>query len=642
MISRKINVKEIIPSTLKVFSHLITLSETKILFNCGLKNDLDTSIYDSFKEEIKNIDFILLNHFDLNFLAALPYFYKNGFRGKIFCTLPIKTFGKILLLENFNSKLVLNHKLTFSQADIEKIFEEIQSIKYLQPIEIGQGLRITAYNSGYGLGGSVWRINLEEDSLLFSIYFDHKKSNHLNGIDFSLPKNSIFFCDSSYISSKPFLRKERNAELKEQILKTLKLNKRILILIDYLQFMELALILDDILIQLNTGNKIKKASCIGFCAKIFSESIKGMIEWSGDILMKDFSEVKENPFSFKFIDFFDKFTQMQENDIFICFSEDVFAMKILKLIKEDDKNLIINFINEKIHEDLQIRKIPIFQIKEIKKVELEESTSSLSQEEEIINEAENWYDIDTEVYIQDKELFFPVPKKIKKIDEYNKMIPFDVTKQQIKEIIIEEKEVEEKEIIEEIQMKEDSFTFRNKILVYNLKSVSDFKSSLNVFESLCPKKIVVLKTQKNLSKIFYYKLKLNKAFEEVLLLEDQLDLYSQKGYMTVGLSSEFNNLNYRTINENSYLSFEGMVCKNELKFLKENQDCTVIGELNFKELKRKILENGLFVENINDSKINIANEVIIEKKDNNIFVEGEYTALYYFVMDILNNFVFYV
>lgn len=642
MFSRKIHITEVVPATQKIFSHLVTISDTKILFNFGTNNDLDTSIYDSFKNEIKDIDFILLNHSELNFVGALPYLIKNGFRGKIYSTLPIKSFGKIMLQENFNNKNIYNRAISYSFNDIEKIFDEVQSIKYLQPIELGQGIRITAYNSGYGLGGSIWRINQEEDSLLFGIYFDHKKTNHLNGIDFALPKNSIFICDSSYILGKSISRKERNSEFKERIIKKLKENKKVVIIVDYLQFMEIGLLLDDILIQLNSTNKSITGSCIGFYARAYAECIKGMIEWSGDILLKEFGEHKENPFAFKHINFYEKYTNMKESDLLICFSEEVFATKLLHVIKEDENNLIINLINQNIKKDYVVKSIPTFEIKEVQFADKLESSSSFSEIEEVVTKKENWYDLGTEVYINDKELYFPPLKRHKKIDEYNKVIPFDLTKKEIKEIKIEEVKEETKEIREEIKLIKEKFTVKNEIISYNFKSLSDLKSSINVLETILPKKIVILPVESNLSKVFYYKLKLNKVFDEVFLMNKEISLYSQKGYMSVGLDPEFNKLSYKVINDNSYLNFEGVVIQNELKFIKESQDCAVIGEFNFKELRKKFLENGLMIESINDNKICVSKEVIIERKERDIYIEGSYNSLYFYVLNVLNNFVFYV
>jgi len=81
--------------------HLLEANGTRILVDCGLYQERQflARNWDPFPVEPKKINAVLLTHAHLDHCGLLPKLFKEGFRGKIYCTPATAEIAKIILLD---------------------------------------------------------------------------------------------------------------------------------------------------------------------------------------------------------------------------------------------------------------------------------------------------------------------------------------------------------------------------------------------------------------------------------------------------------------------------------------------------------------------------------------------------------------
>src|SRR3982750_1067457 len=84
--------------------HLLTLKNgKKVLLDCGMFQGLgkDTDAMNrEFGFNANEVDVMVLSHAHIDHTGLIPKLYKEGFRGKIFCTPATKELTAILLLDS--------------------------------------------------------------------------------------------------------------------------------------------------------------------------------------------------------------------------------------------------------------------------------------------------------------------------------------------------------------------------------------------------------------------------------------------------------------------------------------------------------------------------------------------------------------
>lgn len=140
---------------------LIELSDKKILVDCGLTQGMKMADYvnwDPFPYDPKQIDILFVTHAHIDHLGRIPKLVNDGFRGKIYSTLPTKELAGPMLEDTSG---ILSKSKEFDLADIyteanEKIALSLwQGFPYHQKIKIAEGLEFSFLDAGHILGSAM-------------------------------------------------------------------------------------------------------------------------------------------------------------------------------------------------------------------------------------------------------------------------------------------------------------------------------------------------------------------------------------------------------------------------------------------------------------------------------------------------------
>jgi cleavage and polyadenylation specificity factor subunit 2 len=131
----------------------------------------------------KNVDAVLVSHPTVNHLGALAYAHAQlGLTCPVYGTLPVLSLGQASLEDALMSRKMTEQFDTFTLKDIKASLERAVHLRYSQPTALQglncQGITITAFQAGYSLGGTVWKIKKDTDEIVYALNYNHAKERY--------------------------------------------------------------------------------------------------------------------------------------------------------------------------------------------------------------------------------------------------------------------------------------------------------------------------------------------------------------------------------------------------------------------------------------------------------------------------------
>jgi len=153
---------------------LLEAENKKILIDCGLTQGVklaDDINWDSFPYNPKEIDVLFITHGHVDHLGRIPKLINEGFRGKIYSTLPTKAIAAPIL-EDTMGILVKNkeHHLDeiYTPENIKLAMSLWQGFGYHEEIKIADDIKVSFLDSGHILGSAMIEFQINTKKILFT------------------------------------------------------------------------------------------------------------------------------------------------------------------------------------------------------------------------------------------------------------------------------------------------------------------------------------------------------------------------------------------------------------------------------------------------------------------------------------------
>ncbi len=199
--------------------HLITTnSGKKILLDCGMfqGKGMETDAANrNLGFEPHEIDYIIVSHAHIDHTGLIPYVYKNGFMGRVFCTPATKDLCSIMLPDSgFIQELDIkwyNKKLfkqglprvnpIYTHSDAEQCMKIFTTVAYDHDFQIDEGIVLRFTNSGHMLGSAVVNLSITEDGKTTNIAYTGDIGRPRNRIvkpPVAFPQADILITEATY------------------------------------------------------------------------------------------------------------------------------------------------------------------------------------------------------------------------------------------------------------------------------------------------------------------------------------------------------------------------------------------------------------------------------------------------------------
>lgn len=146
---------------------LIQTKESRILLDCGInagsKNPdnafpkLNSDVFD-----LKSLDAVVISHAHLDHCGFLPFLYKYGFDGPVYCSEPTASLMALLQLDYLDVAKGEGARNPYDQKDVRETILHTIPIKEGSVTDISPDVRLTINNAGHILGSSLVHLHIGE------------------------------------------------------------------------------------------------------------------------------------------------------------------------------------------------------------------------------------------------------------------------------------------------------------------------------------------------------------------------------------------------------------------------------------------------------------------------------------------------
>jgi len=216
---------------------LLQTPNSKILLDCGIdvaSHGKDKFPYFNVPEfDISQLDAVIITHAHLDHVGLLPYLYKMGYKGPVYMTAPTRDISALLSLDFIGVAYKQAAKPLFSSTDIKEMVKHSICLNYNEVTDVTPDIRITMYNSGHCLGGSIIHINIGNGlhNLVYAGDFKYGKSRLLDQAIANYPRVETVITEATYGAKVDILppRTQSEQELIDIVNKTISRKGKVLI-----------------------------------------------------------------------------------------------------------------------------------------------------------------------------------------------------------------------------------------------------------------------------------------------------------------------------------------------------------------------------------------------------------------------------
>ncbi len=210
--------------------------ESRVLLDCGLDVASDQQPYpflESPEFKIDELDAVIITHSHLDHSGLLPYLFKYGYRGPVYCTPPTRDVMALLQLDAIKIMVNEGRDPLYTQDDIKEMVKHTICLDYEEVNDITPDVRITLYNAGHILGSAMVHLHIGNGlhNLLYTGDLKFGKSQLLEPAATSFPRLETLMIESTYGGKDNVMPPLHEADklLTQSISETIKRNGKVLI-----------------------------------------------------------------------------------------------------------------------------------------------------------------------------------------------------------------------------------------------------------------------------------------------------------------------------------------------------------------------------------------------------------------------------
>ncbi len=194
--------------------------ESRILLDCGVNtafNDQNAYPYVDCPEfKIEELDAIIISHAHLDHSGFVPFLFRMGYRGPVYCTAPTRDISALLALDFIGVAFKQAKKGLFDVDDVKEMVKHTICLGWEEVTDITPDMRITFYNSGHILGSSMIHIHIGNGlhNLLYTGDMKYLRTRLLDPAVTSFPRLETVIIESTYGGKTDILGSRSEAELK--------------------------------------------------------------------------------------------------------------------------------------------------------------------------------------------------------------------------------------------------------------------------------------------------------------------------------------------------------------------------------------------------------------------------------------------
>jgi uncharacterized protein len=183
---------------------LLQTPESRILLDCGIDPSVDGPesypYLDAPEFNIDDIDAVIISHSHLDHCGLVPYLFKYGYKGPVYCTLPTRDVMSLLQLDMVKIQRNEGKEPIYTSEEVRQMVLHTICIDYDEVNDITPDVRLTLYNAGHILGSSIIHLNIGNGlhNLVFTGDLKYGRTNVLEPAHTQFPRVETLVMESTY------------------------------------------------------------------------------------------------------------------------------------------------------------------------------------------------------------------------------------------------------------------------------------------------------------------------------------------------------------------------------------------------------------------------------------------------------------
>ena len=146
---------------------LVQTRESSVLLDCGI-NPGSSKPFESFPRldnaqfELDSLDAVVISHAHLDHCGLLPFLYKYGYDGPVYCSAPTSNLMTLLQLDYLDVANKQGIIAPYDQKDVRECVLHTIPLRYGVVTDIAPDIRLTLHNAGHILGSSLVHLHIGE------------------------------------------------------------------------------------------------------------------------------------------------------------------------------------------------------------------------------------------------------------------------------------------------------------------------------------------------------------------------------------------------------------------------------------------------------------------------------------------------
>ena len=210
-------------------SLLIETNRSKILIDCGImpepgirgsdaNQNGENRAYpylDSMNVTINDLDAVILTHAHMDHMGFIPYLYKFGYTGPVYCTPPSRDLAALLLYDYIRLVAKSGGTPLYGEKDVKNMLMHTVTRDYGEVTNVTDEIKLTYHNAGHILGSGTVHLHIGEGMYNIVSTGDMKYgfTRLLNEADTRYPRVDALFIESTYGGPSDITTNRKQAEL---------------------------------------------------------------------------------------------------------------------------------------------------------------------------------------------------------------------------------------------------------------------------------------------------------------------------------------------------------------------------------------------------------------------------------------------
>ncbi|MEM3536700.1 MAG: beta-CASP ribonuclease aCPSF1 [Candidatus Bathyarchaeia archaeon] len=184
---------------------LVQTRESSVLLDCGI-NPGSSKPFEAFPRldnpefRLDSLDAVVISHAHLDHCGLVPFLYKYGYDGPIYCSAPTSSLMTLLQLDYLDVATKQGIMAPYDQKDVRECVLHTIPLRYGVVTDIAPDIRLTLHNAGHILGSSMAHLHIGEGlhNIVYTGDYKYARTMLLEAAATEFPRVETVITESTY------------------------------------------------------------------------------------------------------------------------------------------------------------------------------------------------------------------------------------------------------------------------------------------------------------------------------------------------------------------------------------------------------------------------------------------------------------